>query len=100
MKSAPSSKYGAAIFRLINAATAAVPAFGQGEDARMTEECCRKLLTGWTLRRWAPGVCAALLLFGWPMLGNSQTSVATGRKRDEYCCRGGEPGDEPGLRPQ
>src|SRR5713101_1730527 len=30
-----------------------------------------------TLRRWAPRLCAALLLLGWPMRGYSQTAVAT-----------------------
>ncbi len=37
----------------------------------------RGLGFGWTRHRWLPGMCAALLLFGWPMRGNSQTPVAT-----------------------
>src|SRR6266852_3217847 len=30
-----------------------------------------------TLRYWAPGLCAALLLLSWPMRGHSQTAVAS-----------------------
>ncbi len=78
MKSSPFSKFWAAIFRLISAdAAASVPAFGQGEGAGTAEASCRKRRTGWTLRPWVLGVCAALLLLGWPMRGYSQTPVAT-----------------------
>ena len=77
MKSAPFLKFWAAIFRLISADAASVPAFDQGEGASMAEASCRNRRTGWRLRPWALGVCAALLLLGWPMRGYSQTPVAT-----------------------
>src|SRR6266404_2999009 len=78
MKSTPSSKFWAAIFRLIGAAAAAsVPVVGQWEDAGSAEACSRKHRRGRTLRCWAPGLCAALLLLSWPMRGYSQTGVAT-----------------------
>jgi len=78
MKSTPASKFWAAIFRLIGAAAAAsVSVVGQWEDAGPAEACCPKRRTGRMLRRWAPGLCAALLLLSWPMRGYSQTGVAT-----------------------
>src|SRR6266852_1928416 len=78
MKSTPSSKFWAAIFRLIGAAAAAsVPVVGQWEDAGSAEACSRQRRRGRTLRRWAPGLCAALLLLSWPMRGYSQTAVTT-----------------------
>src|SRR5258707_424425 len=78
MKSTPSSKFWAAIFRLIGAAAAAsVPVVGQWEDAGSAEACFRKHRRGRTLRCWAPGLCAALLLLSWPMRGYSQTGVTT-----------------------
>src|SRR5260370_21438350 len=78
MKSTPSSKFWAAIFRLIGAAAAAsVPVVGQWEDAGSAEACSRKHRRGRTLRCWAPGLCAALLLLSWPMRGYSQTAVTT-----------------------
>src|SRR6266436_3948418 len=78
MKSTPSSKFWAAIFRLIGAAAAAsAPVVGQWEDAGSAEACSRKHRGGRTLRCWAPGLCAALLLLSWPMRGHSQTAVAS-----------------------
>src|SRR5260370_29662447 len=78
MKSTPSSKFWAAIFRLIGAAAAAsVPVVGQWEDAGSAEACFRKHRRGRTLRCWAPGLCAALLLLSWPMRGYSQTGLTT-----------------------
>src|SRR5712664_1724176 len=78
MKSTPSSKFWAAIFRLIGAAAAAsVLDVGQWKDAGPAEACSRKHRGGRTLRWWAPGLCAALLLLSWPMRGYSQTGVAT-----------------------
>ena len=79
MKSTPSSKFAAAIFRLIGAAAAAasVPVVGQWEDAGSAEACRRNRRTRRTLRCWAPGLCAALLLLSWPMRGYSQTAVTT-----------------------
>src|SRR5713226_2011332 len=78
MKSTPSSKFWAAIFRLIGAAAAAsVLDVGQWKDAGPAEACSRKHRRGRTLRWWAPGLCAALLLLSWPMRGYSQTAVAT-----------------------
>src|SRR5258708_20793740 len=78
MKSTPSSKFWAAIFRLIGAAAAAsVPVVGQWEDAGSAGACSRKHRGGGTLRCWAPGLCAALLLLSWPMRGYSQTAVTT-----------------------
>src|SRR5258707_13125242 len=78
MKSTPSSKFWAAIFRLIGAAAAAsVLDVGQWKDAGPAEACSRKHRRGRTLRWWAPGLCAALLLLSWPMRGYSQTGVAT-----------------------
>src|SRR5258707_4018293 len=78
MKSTPSLKFWAAIFRLIGAAAAAsVPVVGQWEDAGSAEACSRKHRRGRTLRCWAPGLCAALLLLSWPMRGYSQTGVTT-----------------------
>jgi len=78
MKSTPSSKFWAAIFRLIGAAAAAsVLDVGQWKDAGPAEACSRKHRRGRTLRWWAPGLCAALLLLSWPIRGYSQTGVAT-----------------------
>src|SRR5260370_34970478 len=77
MKSTPSSKFWAAIFRLIGAAAASVLDVGQWKDAGPAEACSRKHRRGRTLRSWAPGLCAALLLLSWPMRGYSQTGVAT-----------------------
>src|SRR5713226_9566020 len=78
MKSTPSSKFWAAIFRLIGAAAAAsVLDVGQWEDAGSAEACSRKHRRARTLRCWAPGLCAALLLLSWPMRGYSQTGVTT-----------------------
>src|SRR5260370_23588489 len=78
MKSTPSLKFWAAIFRLIGAAVAAsVLDVGQWKDAGSAEACSRKHRRGRTLRCWAPGLCAALLLLSWPMRGYSQTGVTT-----------------------
>src|SRR5258707_6231453 len=78
MKSTPSSKFWAAIFRLIGAAAAAsVLDVGQWKDAGPAEACSRKHRRGRTLRWWAPGLCAGLLVLSWPMPGYSQTGVAT-----------------------
>src|SRR6266481_9903228 len=69
--------------QLVHAQSVEIGRHSRRPTTRNIDEGERVALTGnthrdaRTLRRWAPGLCAALLLLSWPMHGYSQTAVAT-----------------------